>query len=278
MNSDSESSQSDESIETQERYSDQQTGANNGFNTNVSNPADSLGYANVMSNNDSSPPPRLRVDPMIAINAAKSARAEALSKKQKELTDAFGTFGDDYYDDLSTAFTDFQTPMLSSALDDATRGMYDGFKAKGLLTQAEVDAGLGDLLTQKAIDSASINTGASGYVQAKKDEVAKKQQSLGDALSAMAGGATTLDDINAQTENIKAFDFSKDIDKLKPAAAKTALSFFDGFTKIPLANQPVENVAPVSSSGASQSGNITPAYTYTGISDPYRGSGTRVVS
>ena len=221
---------------------------------------------------------QIKIDPMIAINAAKKERAEALSKKQKELSDAFSIFGDDYYDDLSTAYTDFQTPMLASALDDATRGMYDGFKAKGLLTQAEVDAGLGDLLTQKAIDSASIDTGASGYAQAKRDEVAKKQQSLGDALSAMAGGATTLKDIEAQTENIKAFDFSKDVDKLKPAAAKTALTFFDGFTKIPLANQPVENVAPVSSTGTAQSGSITPAYTYTGINDPYRGSGSRVVS
>ena len=227
--------------------------------------------------NDGSPT-QLRVDPMIAINAAKKERAEALSKKQKELTDAFGTFGDDYYDDLATSFTDFQTPLLTSAYADATRGMYDGFKAKGLLSQAEVDAGLGDLLTQKTVDSANISTGASGYAQAKRDEVTKKQQSLGDALSAMAGGATTLDDINKQTENIKAFDFSKDVDKLKPAAAKTALSFFDEFTKIPLANQPVENVAPTSTSGAAQTGTITPAYTYTGINDPYRGSTTRVVS
>lgn len=227
--------------------------------------------------NDGSPT-QLRVDPMIAINAAKKERAEALSKKQKELTDAFGTFGDDYYDDLATSFTDFQTPLLSSAYADATRGMYDGFKAKGLLSQAEVDAGLGDLLTQKTVDSANISTGASGYAQAKRDEVTKKQQSLGDALSAMAGGATTLDDINKQTENIKAFDFSKDIDKLKPAASKTALSFFDGFTKIPLAQQPTENVAPTSTSGAAQAGSVTPAYTYTGINDPYRGSTTRVVS
>jgi len=147
-----------------------------------------------------------------------------------------------------------------------------------LLTQAEVDAGLGDLLTQKTIDTANINTGASDYVQAKKDEVSKKQQSLGDALSAMAGGATTLDEINKQTENIKAFDFSKDVEKLKPAASKTALTFFDGFTKIPLGDQPIENVAPVSTSGAAQTGTITPAYTYTGINDPYSGSGTRVVS
>ena len=142
------------------------------------------------SNGNDNQPAQIKVDPMIAINAAKKERAEALSKKQKELADAFGAFGDDYYSDLSDAYTDFQTPMLTSALDDATRGMYDGFKAKGILTQAEVDAGLGDLIEQKAIDSASIQSGASGYAQAKKDEVAKKQQSLGDALSAMAGGAT----------------------------------------------------------------------------------------
>jgi len=243
-----------------------------------------VGYGSIYSgtgqyspNNDSEPT-RLRVDPRIALDAARKERAEALSQKQKELADAFSAFGDDYYNDLSTAYTDFQTPLLSSAYDDAKRGVYDGFKAKGLLTQAEVDAGLGDLLTQKTIDTANINTGASDYVQAKKDEVSKKQQSLGDALSAMAGGATTLDEINKQTENIKAFDFSKDVEKLKPAASKTALTFFDGFTKIPLGDQPIENVAPVSTSGAAQTGTITPAYTYTGINDPYSGSGTRVVS
>lgn len=243
-----------------------------------------VGYGSIYSgtgqyspNNDSEPT-RLRVDPRIALDAARKERAEALSQKQKELADAFSAFGDDYYNDLSTAYTDFQTPLLSSAYEDAKRGVYDGFKAKGLLTQAEVDAGLGDLLTQKTIDSANVNTGASGYVQAKKDEVSKKQQSLGDALSAMAGGATTLDEINKQTENIKAFDFSKDVEKLRPAASKTALTFFDGFTKIPLGDQPIENVAPVSTSGAAQTGTITPAYTYTGINDPYSGSGTRVVS
>jgi len=220
----------------------------------------------------------MRVDPNIALNAARKVRAEALAAKQKQLTDAFSAFGDDYYNDLSSAYTDFQTPLLSSAYDDAQRGVYDGFKAKGILTQAEVDAGLGDLLTQKTIDSSNIMSGAADYVQAKKDEVAKKQQSLGDALSSMAGGATTLDEINKQTEDIKAFDFSKDVEKLKPAAAKTALTFFDGFTKIPLSQAPVENVAPVSTSGAAQTGSITPAYSYTGINDPFRGSRSRVVS
>ena len=229
------------------------------------------------NDNDGTPTP-LRVDPNIALNAARKERAEALAQKQKQLTDAFSAFGDDYYNDLSSAYTDFQTPLLSSAYDDAQRGVYDGFKAKGILTQAEVDAGLGDLLTQKTIDSSNIMSGASDYVQAKKDEVAKKQQSLGDALSSMAGGATTLDEINKQTEDIKAFDFSKDVEKLKPAAAKTALTFFDGFTKIPLSQAPVENVAPVSTSGAAQTGSITPAYSYTGINDPFRGSRSRVVS
>ena len=235
-------------------------------------------YGDNQGGNDNDTEQPLRVDPNIALNAARKERAEALAQKQKQLTDAFSAFGDDYYNDLSSAYTDFQTPLLSSAYEDAKRGVYDGFKAKGLLTQAEVDAGLGDLLTQKTIDTANINTGASGYVQAKKDEISKKQQSLGDALSSMAGGATTLDEINKQTENIKAFDFSKDVEKLKPAAAKTALTFFDGFTKIPLSQAPVENVAPVSTSGAAQTGSITPAYSYSGINDPFRGSRSRVVS
>ena len=56
------------------------------------------------------------------------------------------------------------------------------------------------------------------------------------------------------------------------------MTFFDGFDKIALSNAPMENVDPVSSAGVLQTGTITPAYTYTGINDPYRGSSQRVVS
>ena len=58
----SESSQSDESIEAQERSDDQATGAYGGNNTNVGNPADSLGYASVNGNDGDGAPYQRRVD------------------------------------------------------------------------------------------------------------------------------------------------------------------------------------------------------------------------
>ena len=214
----------------------------------------------------------------IAMANARIDRAKALVNKQKELAEAFGAFNDDYFEDLSESYTSFQTPLLDTALGDAERGLYNTFKSKGLLTQAEVDQGLGSLLEQKSVDAERIQTGANQYAQAKRDEIATTQQKLADSLSGMIGGASTLDEIQKQTQDIQNFDVQKSVDKLKPAATKTAMTFFDGFDKIALSNAPMENVDPVSSAGVLQTGTITPAYTYTGINDPYRGSSQRVVS
>ena len=214
----------------------------------------------------------------VAMANARIDRAKALVNKQKELAEAFGAFNDDYFEALSESYTSFQTPLLDTALGDAERGLYNTFKSKGLLTQAEVDQGLGSLLQQKAVDAERIQTGANQYAQAKRDEIATTQQKLADSLSGMIGGASTLDEIQKQTQDIQNFDVQKSVDKLKPAATKTAMTFFDGFDKIPLSNAPMENVDPVSTGGVLQTGTITPAYTYTGINDPYRGSSQRVVS
>ena len=214
----------------------------------------------------------------IAMANARIDRAKALVNKQKELAEAFGAFNDDYFEDLSESYTSFQTPLLDTALGDAERGLYNTFKSKGLLTQAEVDQGLGSLLEQKAVDAERIQTGANQYAQAKRDEVATTQQKLADSLSGMIGGASTLDEIQKQTQDIQNFDVHKSVDKLNPAATKPAMTFFDGFDKIALSNAPMENVDPVSSAGVLQTGTITPAYTYTGINDTYRGSSQRVVS
>ena len=214
----------------------------------------------------------------VAMANARIDRAKALVNKQKELAEAFGAFNDDYFEDLSESYTSFQTPLLDTALGDAERGLYNTFKSKGLLTQAEVDQGLGSLLEQKSVDAERIQTGANQYAQAKRDEIATTQQKLADSLSGMIGGASTLDEIQKQTQDIQNFDVQKSVDKLKPAATKTAMAFFDGFDKIPLSNAPMENVDPISTGGVLQTGTITPAYTYTGINDPYRGSSQRVVS
>ena len=67
--------------------------------------------------------------------AARANRANALADKQSQLAAAFGAFNNDFYDDLGGSFIDYQNPLLAQSYDDSLRGIYEGFKAKGLLSQ-----------------------------------------------------------------------------------------------------------------------------------------------
>jgi hypothetical protein len=208
--------------------------------------------------------------------AARKRRAEALGIKQNALTDAFGLFNDDFYGDLETSFSDFQNPLLTQSYDASLRGIFDGFKAKGMLTQSEVDAALSGLNTSKAAEMERISQGASEYTQSKRDEIAKKQSSLGDQLAAMVGGATTAADVDAQTAAIEAFDFSKDIEKLKTPSSKSGLNFFQNYNQIAATADPSVNVAAQSISGNPQTGSITPV-NKTGVASPFGSNSVRVV-
>lgn len=210
--------------------------------------------------------------------AARANRANALATKQSELASAFGAFGDDFYEDLSTSFTDYQNPLLAQGYDDSLRGIYDGFKAKGLLTQAGLDSAIGGLDTARAAEASRVSQGAADYAASRKGEVTKKQQQLGDQLAALVGGATTAADVNAQTDAINAFDFSGDLTKLRTPAAKGNLDFFQGFNKVAANTNPQVNPQAVSTAGAVQTGEITPARLLTGIQSPYQGSSLKVVS
>ena len=209
--------------------------------------------------------------------AARQRRAAALGNQQSALANAFGIFNDDFYGDLESAYRDFQNPLLTEGYDASLRGIYDGFKAQGLLKQSDVDAAIAGLDTSKAAEMERINQGAAEYAQAKRDEIAKRQSALGDQLAALAGGATTAADVDAQTAAINAFDFSKDIDKLKTPGAKGGLNFFQGYNQVAAqANNPAANVAAQSVTGVPQTGSITPA-TSTGIASPFGSKSIRVV-
>jgi hypothetical protein len=220
--------------------------------------------------------------------AARQRRALALRNKQKSLADAFGVFNDDFYDDLGSSYSDFQNNLLSEGYDESLRGIYDGFKAKGLLTQSEVDAAIAGLDTSRSAEMERVNQSAAEYAQAKRDEVAKKQSALGDQLASLIGGATDPNTLDAQTAAINAFDFSKDINKLKTPGAKGDLNFFQKYNQVtanPSVNVTAQsntgapqtgNVTPVSSTGAPQTGSITPV-NYTGIASPFGSNSIRVV-
>lgn len=208
--------------------------------------------------------------------AARQRRASALGEKQNALADAFGVFNDDFYGDLETSFSDFQNPLLTQGYDASLRGIFDGFKAKGLLKQSEVDAAVAGLDTSKAAEMARIGQGASEYTQAKRDEIAKRQSALGDQLASMVGGATTAADVDAQTAAINSFDFTKDLDKLKTPGAKGGLNFFQNYNQVAAQADPSVNVAAQSITGAPQTGSITPVNN-TGIASPFGSNSIRVV-
>lgn len=208
--------------------------------------------------------------------AARQRRAAALGGKQNSLAEAFGAFNDDFYGDLGSSYSDFQNPLLTQGYDASLRGIYDGFKAKGLLRQSEVDSAIAGLDTSRAAEMERIGQGASEYTQAKRDEVAKRQSALGDQLASMVGGATTAADVDAQTAAINSFDFSKDIDKLKTPGAKGGLNFFQNYNQVAAQADPSVNVAAQSITGAPQTGSITPV-SNTGIASPFGSNSIRVV-
>ena len=211
--------------------------------------------------------------------SARANRANALAAKQSELASAFGAFSDDFYDDLGSSYTEYQNPLLTQSYDDSLRGIYEGFKAKGLLSQADVNAAISGLDSARDRERNRISQGATAYSDARRNEVAAKQKKLGDQLAGLVGGATTAADVNAQTEAINAFDFSGDVDKLKQPAAKGNLNFFEGFDKIAASARPSTNVAAVSATGTPQNAeSIAAGRINTGIKSPYQGSSLKVVS
>ena len=211
--------------------------------------------------------------------AARANRANALANKQSQLAAAFGAFNDDFYEDLNSSYSEYQNPLLTQSYDDSLRGIYEGFKAKGLLSQSDVNAAISGLDAARDRERNRITQGASAYSDARRNEVAAKQKKLGDQLAGLVGGATTAADVNAQTEAINAFDFSGELDKLKKPAAKGDLNFFEGFDKVTAAARPTTNVSAVSATGTPQGAeSIQAGRQATGIKSPYQGSSLKVVS
>jgi len=212
-----------------------------------------------------------------SMSDARSARETALGEKQAELASAFGIFNDDYYSDLSNSFSEFQNPRLQKAYDDSMRGIWEGFASVGLLTQAEVDSRMAGLASKKSEEEARIAKGAEEYSALKRADVDKKMQTLGDQLSALSGGATTLDEINQQTESIKNFKIQPDVDKLKTPSTKTGLDFLSSFSQ--KADDPSFNPQALSTFGDKQEKDVmSVGYKPRGVQSPFAsGQSSRVV-
>lgn len=220
---------------------------------------------------------------------ARDRRAAALKKKQKELSDAFGFFNDDFYSDMGQSYKDFAQGSLDSAYDDSLRGIYQGFKSRGLLNQADVDAAVAGLDAAKTQEMNRLNTLANDYSQAKRQDVEKNRQKFGDELSALVGGATTAADVDRQIESIEGFDVAGRVDKLKKPGAKTTVEFFKNYDKVSPTTAAKENVtasaAPGqvgddggSASSVVQMGANTAPSSMVGIRSPFQGGSTKVLN
>jgi len=222
------------------------------------------------------------VDPLAA---ARQRRAEAYNSRNSALTEAFGGFNDDYYSDLETAFRDVNTPGVQSQYDDALRGIYQGFKQQGIFDQSDFDSRVAALDSQRTAEEARIGTAAKDYVEQQRKAIADQQSKLAKSLSGIMGGANTLEEIDAQTNNIGQFSFDSDIAKLKAAGPDApSMDMFADFTKVAaptLTGAAPANVAPISPSafgGASQIVNTGGASgSSTGVASPFSGSSVKVL-
>ena len=220
------------------------------------------------------------VIPVSDLDQARSRRATALANKQSELANAFASFSDDYFDDLGRSYSEFNNPLLSTAYDDAVRGIYDGFKSAGIMSSADLTSQMAGLDAQKAIEEQRLKDSALTYSTAQRDQVNKERQKLGEQLSGLAGGATDLASIDQQTSAIENFDVAGRVNKLKSPNTKTSMDFFSDFAKVPQSStaDPVATFAgtpsPVSQAMFSQEN----PYASLGIQTPYQGSATKVIS
>lgn len=220
-------------------------------------------------------------DPM---QLARDRRAQALADKQKELAQAFSnTFSDDYYGDLTSSYSDFAMSGLQEAYDDSLRGIYQGFKAAGLMSQDDLNTAISGLDTQKAVEQQRINDAAAQYAEQKKADAETQRQKFGDELTALVGGATTQEAIDAQTANIQNFDVTGRIDKAKAPGAKNPMEFFQGYDKVKADQVSAMNPtatytqAPGAASLSLRSGASAPQ-SLVGVSSPFQGSSVKVVS
>ena len=225
---------------------------------------------------------RRMVDPL---QAARDRRATAYANRNQALVDAFGGFNDDYYSDLETAFRDVNTPSVQSQYDAAMRGIYQGFKQQGIFDQSEFDSRVTALNAQRTAEEARIGTAAKDYAEQQRKAIADQQSKLASSLSGIMGGANTVEEIDAQTNNIGQFSFDSDIAKLKAAGPDApSMDMFADFNKVSaptVTGAAPANVAPISPSafgGASQLVNTGGGSgASTGVASPFSGSSVKVL-
>ena len=216
----------------------------------------------------------------LAYKQAVKDRDKALKGKQAELSKAFGFFDDKYYKGLADNYKADSASAFETAYDDAMRGIYQGYKAAGILTQAGVDSDVGALNAAKGSETDRMGDLAQTYSDTNKARVEKANKDLGKELAGLVKETASIDEIKAQTAAINKWSVSDKVDTYKNPTDADIADFYTNFNKA--ADDPSYNVDPTYSSSTGKASNPQAAASnqptsQVGVRSPYRGAATRTV-
>tara|TARA_B100001287_G_scaffold107686_1_gene90690 strand:- start:3553 stop:5373 length:1821 start_codon:yes stop_codon:yes gene_type:complete len=229
------------------------------------------------------PPPEEVNEELLAALALRDA---ALARQLGLLGNEFSFSTDDYYNRLGQSYRDGGlSEAFTTAYDDATRGIYDTFKAAGMLTQQGVDDKLGILAGAQSGEEGRIDSIVNQYMDANRNFVESGRNDLTSALQGLAYDSEDIPTINAQTAAINAFDVVGQSRPFKEPKEQEVVDFFTDFVK--RAYDPSYNVDPTAVASGSprrvtqsvnQRGANTAPSTIAGIFDPVSGGSVKVVN
>ena len=274
--------------------------SNDGPGFNISAPPEVGGYYNNFT-----PPPSTNTSTSTSTNSGSSSnssgrsapvdnsalvsaladRDAALAAQMSSLGDAFGFSTDAYYGGLRDSYTSDNNQAFQTAYDDAMRGIYDGFKSAGLLTQGAVDQDKSKLGSANLSETNKLGTAAEEYAKANQTFVDDGRTGIERDLNALAVDANTADAYRKQIEAINAFDVAGAAKPFETPTGSSVADFFSNFAK--RSYDPSFNVAPtaVTSGGPSRVtqsvqslGSNTQPSSMVGLRSPYKGRSTRVVT
>ena len=231
-------------------------------------------------------PPAEPTGPSEELLAALALRDAALANQLGLLNNEFAFSTDDYYSQLGKDYREGGlSEAFTTAFDDATRGIYDTFKAAGLLAQSDVDDKLGILAASEGDEETRIGGIVDQYMDANRNFVTGGLNDLTGQLQGLAVDSDDVDTINAQTAAINAFDVVGKSKPYKEPKEQEVVDFFTDFVK--RAYDPSYNVDPTAvasggpkrvSKSVSEKGANTAPSTIAGIFDPVRGGSVKVVN
>ena len=274
--------------------------SNDGPGFNISAPPEVGGYYNNFT-----PPPSTNTSTSTSTNSGSSSnssgrsapvdnsalvsaladRDAALAAQMSSLGDAFGFSTDAYYGGLRDSYTSDNNQAFQTAYDDAMRGIYDGFKSAGLLTQGAVDQDKSKLGSANLSETNKLGTAAEEYAKANQTFVDDGRTGIERDLNALAVDANTADAYRKQIEAINAFDVAGAAKPFETPTGSSVADFFSNFAK--RSYDPSFNVAPTAVTSGSPSrvtqsvqslGSNTQPSSMVGLRSPYKGKSTRVVS